>query len=457
MSKPPLGLLTRIRTQIEKDQLEPIAAELKKAQPYDAAWCVSRLPVEDRVRIFTSLDPLQGARIFQEMDLTRQTEILNLGRLPGMVKLVQHMDSDEMADVLGSLDPIEKVRWLSTLPQQELSEAESLLAYPPDTAGGMMAKEFLSVPATLTVGEVASRLQKLASNYENVRVSYVYVVEEAGKLEGVLPLRNLILTPKETPVREFMLKDVATIADTASKREVAELFRERNLLALPVVNSDRRLVGVITSDDVMDVIQELADEELLKLAGVSREESRESPLWKIVHRRLSWLTVNIFLNLAAASVIAFYEDTLSAVIALAFFLPIISDMSGCSGMQAVAVSVRDLALQKLLPADYFRVLQKELMIGLINGLVLGTIIGIVAFLLKGVAMLGVVVALALWINTVIAVSFGGVVPLLIKRFKFDPAIASGPVLTTLTDIMGFFILLSLATLWLPLLTHGRGS
>ena len=452
MSKPPLGLLMRLRTQLQKSNWEQLGPQVQQADPYDVAWCAVRFPIEDQVRILSSVDPALGARILQEMELSRQTEILSLGRLPALVKIVQHMDSDEMADVLGSLDPIQKIEWLSTLPQKELIEAESLLAYPPDTAGGLMAKEFVSVPIHLTAGEVASRLQSLAENYENLRVTYVYVTDDKGHLKGVLPMRDLVLKPKEAPVENLMVKDVAVIPDTASKREVAEFFRQRNLLALPVVNSDHRLVGVITSDDVMDVIQELADEELLKLSGISTDESRESPLLKIVRRRLSWLTVNIFLNLTAASVIAFYEDTLSAVIALAFFLPIISDMSGCSGMQAVAVSVRDLALQKILPHDYWRVLKKEFWVGLLNGLALGTIIGLVAFLLKGIPMLGVVVALALWLNTIIAVSFGGIVPLLLKYGKFDPAIASGPVLTTLTDIMGFFILLSLATAWLPWLT-----
>lgn len=442
----------RLRTQLEKNKIEGIKSQVEDADPYEVAWCVSRFPVEDQVRVLSSVSAEKGSRIFQEMDLRQQTEILRLGRLPSMVGVVQHMDSDEMADVLGTLDPIQKVEWLATLPEQELSEAESLLAYPPDTAGGLMAKEYVAVPVHMNAGKVASRLQALAKDYSSYKVTYVYVLDDHGKLKGVLPIRDLVLKPKETPIKDFMVRDVVTLPDTASKREVAELFRQKNLLALPVVNSENRLVGVITNDDVLDVIQDLAAEELLKISGVSKEESRESPLFRIVKKRLSWLTINIFLNLTAASVIAFYEDTLSAVIALAFFLPIISDMSGCSGMQAVAVSVRDLALQKILPRDYWRVLRKELFVGLINGMALGAIIGLVAFLLKGIPMLGVVVMLALWINTIIAVSFGGVVPLMVKSFKFDPAIASGPILTTLTDIMGFFILLSLATAWLPWLT-----
>ena len=452
MSKPPLGLLMRMRAQLQKNDMERLRHHIEKADPYDVAWCVARFPLEDQVRSLTSVPPQKGAKIFQEMDLEKQSDILRLGRLPRLLKLVQEMDSDELADVLGNLEPIQKVEWLGSLPERELVEAESLLAYPPDTAGGLMAKEYVAVPSNLTTGEVASRLQTLASDYEKFKVTYVYVVDARENLVGVLSLRDLVLKPKSTPVTDILIEDVSTLPDTASKRDVAELFRTRNLMALPVVNAAGRLVGVITSDDVMDVIQELSEEDLLKLSGVSKEETRDSSVGKIIRRRLSWLTINVFLNITAASVIAFYEDTISAVIALAFFLPIISDMSGCSGMQAVAVSVRDLALQRIIVRDYWRVLSKELVVGLINGMVLGIIIGVVAYLLKGIVMLGVVVALALWINTILAVSFGGLIPLLVKYARFDPAIASGPILTTLTDIMGFFILLSLATYWLPLLT-----
>jgi len=238
---------------------------------------------------------------------------------------------------------------------------------------------------------------------------------------------------------------------TATKREVAELFRERNLLALPVTTPEGKLAGIITADDVMDVIQELANEELLKISGVSSDESREVSIWQTLRRRFWWLSANIVFNLISASVIAFYEDTLARVIALAFFLPIISDMSGNAGMQAIVVSIRDLALNRILPRDYFKVIRYEAIVGFMNGLALGIIIGLIALIMKGIPMLGVVVALSLWINTVISVVVGGSLPLFLKWLKFDPASASGPIVTTVTDMMGFFTMLSLATHWLPYL------
>lgn len=319
MSKPPLGLLQRLRTLLQKNDSSVLTQIVEMAVPFDVAWCLNRFRVEDRVQVLSSVSPQRAVKIFNEIDLEQQVEILKLGRLPSLTKIVALMDSDDLADVLGKLEPTEKVAWLGTLPAQELHEAESLLAYPPDTAGGLMAKEYISVPEHLTAGEVAARLQSLASSYENLKTSYVYVINKEGILTGVLPMRDMILKPRETPITSFMVKTVATVPDVTPERDVAQTFRDLDLLALPVVNSQQKMVGVITSDDVIDVIQELAQEEMLKISGVSADETRESPLKKIIQKRLSWLSVNIFLNLTAASVIAFYEDTLSAVITLAFF------------------------------------------------------------------------------------------------------------------------------------------
>lgn len=451
MSKPPLGLLQRLRALVLKNDLDKVKAQLEGAQPYDAAWALSRFSVEERVEMLSPLDPAIGAKIFQELPLSSQTEILRVGRLPALVEIVQRLDSDEAADVLGTLDPVEKERWLATMPSEEMTEAQSLLAYPADTAGGLMAKEYVSVPVSLTAGEVVRRLQTLAPTFEHLKVTYVYAIDEQGVLKGVLPMRDLALRPGATPVSTILVTDVATMPVTAAKRDVAELFRERNLLALPVVTEESKLVGVITADDVMDVIQELADEEMLKISGVSLEESREVPVSRTISRRFGWLSVNILLNLVAASVIAIYEETLAQVIALAFFLPIISDMSGTSGMQAIVVSIRDLALQRILPRDYFRVLRYEARVGAVNGLGVGIIVGLVAYFMKGIPMLGVVVVLALWLNTVVAVAVGGILPLFLKKMKFDPATGAPPILTTVTDMMGFFLLLSLAKHWMPYL------
>jgi magnesium transporter len=296
-------------------------------------------------------------------------------------------------------------------------------------------------------------IERNADQYADYNIQYTYVVDSDARLVGVLPLRNVILARRATPVREVMITDPIAVLDTATLDEVRLEFREHPFLGYPVVDTQRRLVGVIEASDVAKADIEEADKRYRQSQGiVGGEELRSMPLILRSRRRLAWLSANIVLNIAAASMIAIHQDTLEAVIALAVFLPIISDMSGCSGNQAVAVTMRELTLGVTRPRDAVRVLFKEVSLGLINGSALGLLIGGVAYLWKGNLFLSGVVGISLAINTVIAVCIGGLVPLLLKRFKADPALASGPILTTVTDMCGFFIVLTLASMVLTSLT-----
>jgi magnesium transporter len=237
----------------------------------------------------------------------------------------------------------------------------------------------------------------------------------------------------------------------ATLSELRDIFNDHPFLGVPVVNENNILIGVVLRDALAEAELEHAEADVQKLQGVVNEELRSMPTLLRARRRLSWLTVNIGLNIIAASVIALYEETLAAVIALAIFLPIVSDMSGCSGNQAVAVSLRELSLGVARTTDLLHVWLKEAAVGVINGLALGVLIAFAAWMWKGNPYIGVVVGVALALNTLVAVSIGGTVPLALKRFNVDPAIASGPMLTTITDMFGFFLVLGLATLMLPLL------
>jgi magnesium transporter len=249
-----------------------------------------------------------------------------------------------------------------------------------------------------------------------------------------------------------MKREPITVEDLSPLVDLEEFFDKYPFLAAPVTDHEGRLLGVVTREDVHEAVGERADDMYLKSQGiVGGEELRSMPLMRRSSRRLSWLSINIVLNVIAASVIAYYEDTLASVIALAVFLPIISDMSGCSGNQAVAVTMRELTLGLVKPSDYFHVWIQEIKVGVINGLALGTLIAVLAFVWRGNPYLGVVAGGALAMNTTVAVSIGGLVPLLLKRLKMDPALASGPILTTVTDMCGFFFVLSLATFMLPYL------
>jgi magnesium transporter len=316
-----------------------------------------------------------------------------------------------------------------------------------------MMTEYLSYPESVRAISVLDDLASREREYALYNVQYLYVVRRNGRLTGVLRLRDLVHADRNARLRQLAVP--ATVIDASSDLvQLHEFFETHNLSAVPVVDADMRLLGVVRAIDVTEAIAERDAADRLKSQGiVGGEELRSMPLMTRSKRRLSWLSVNVLLNLMAASVIAFFEDTISAVVALAVFLPIVSDMSGCSGNQAVAVSMRELTLGIVRPADVVRVWLREVSVGLINGLVLGTLLALAVWAWRGNIWLGLVVGVALALNTVVAVSVGGVVPLVLRGIRVDPAIASGPLLTTITDMVGFFFVLGFATLMLPLLVQ----
>jgi magnesium transporter len=338
---------------------------------------------------------------------------------------------------------------------EEASATRALREFPDDVAGGLMTIEYLAYREDTTVADVLADLRANAEKYQDFVVQYVFVTSKEHQLVGVLRLRDLLFARQDRVVRDLMTSDPLTILGTASLDEVRAFFDRHTLYGVPVVDDGGHLVGMIRRAAVSDALAERSDAAYLKTQGiVGGEEFRTMPLLHRSRRRLTWLSVNIMLNVIAASVIAIYQDVLAAVIALAVFLPIISDMSGCSGNQAVAVSMRELSLGVLRPSEVRRVWLKEISVGWINGLALGLVIAAVAWAWKGNPFLGLVVGAAMMLNTVVAVSIGGTVPLVLRRLGVDPALASGPILTTVTDMCGFFLLLSMASALLPLLSGG---
>jgi magnesium transporter len=326
------------------------------------------------------------------------------------------------------------------------TEVRALAHYPDHVAGGLMITEYLEVGEDETVGATLDRLVVNAEDSDDHFSRYVYALSPLGRLVGVAAASELAAVPRSRRVADVIVPPLFTGADTGLD-ELREFFEAHPIAAVPVVDPRGRLLGVVRRTAVLDAIAERTEREMLRMRGiVGGDEVRSLPTRTRSRRRLSWLSINIFLNIVAASVIAIFIDTLDQVIALAVFLPIISDMSGASGNQAVAVSMRELSLGLVKPYEVARVWLKEITVGLINGTALGVLIGIVATLWDGNAWLGVVVGVTLALNTLIAVSVGGTVPLVLKRLGVDPAVASGPILTTVTDICGFFLALSFASL-----------
>jgi magnesium transporter len=410
---------------------------------------MSRLGPEEQRLIMARVSPESAAEFIEYIPNEPAAELLSDLNPEVAASIVSELDSDDAADVLAELEEEDLEEILRFMDERDAGEARQLLAYDEDVAGGLMMTEFFSYPRAFRAGAVLQDLARREEEYELHNVHYIYVTGRGKKLLGVVLIRDIVFAAPSVRLGEIV-RPAVSVRDSTPLDELENLFDENHFTAVPVVDVETRMLGVVHRRAVYDAVAERAESEHLKSQGiVGGEELRSMPTTVRSRRRLSWLSLNIVLNIIAASVIAQFQDVLSAVIVLAVFLPIISDMSGCSGNQAVAVSMRELSLGVIKPADFYYVWRKEAVVGVINGIVLGLLIAAVAWVWQGNPWLGLVVGLALSVNTLVAVSIGGTVPVVLKALKIDPAVASGPILTTITDMCGFFLLLGTASLLLP--------
>lgn len=421
--------------------------------PGEKARLLSRIEEDEQARLLQLLGSENAASLLDDLSDVQAIDILEDLPAEHAAAIIDEMPSDHQADLLGDLDQERAEAILQEMDPAEAQDARELLEYEENTAGGLMITEYLSYVDTLAVRDVLEDLRLHGESYSDYDVQYAYLTTADAVLVGVLRLRDLLLSSPERPIRGLMIADPLHVAAETPLEDLVHFFHEHHFLGVPVVDSEMRLVGVLRRLAVEEAAGDRANETFLRVSGhVGDEELRTMPLHRRSLRRLSWLSANILLNVVAASVIAMYQETLQAAIVLAVFLPIISDMSGCSGNQAVAVSIRELTLGLVKPYEFWRVLGKEASVGLLNGLALGLILGGISYLWKGNVYLGLVVGAAMMLNTLLAVSLGGLIPLALKALKADPALASGPILTTVTDMCGFFLVLSFASAVLPHLT-----
>ena len=442
-----------------EESWETVAALMGEGQNQAVADFIESLPHDELPRLVSRLDQAecgalmevlpasQAADVLEELPEAQAAEIMSHMAAGAAAEIVEEMAVEEQAELLRELGERRAEAILNELDVEESTNLRERIDYHPESAGALMSGTFLSFSEHMTVGGLLRDLDDHADRYSDLEVQYAYVTAGDGGLTGVLPLRDLVLTPRGTKLEQVMIRGPVSVAAAAPLEDTSALFDHYDFVGVPVVDGNRRLVGVLSRDAVSEAMEKRSRKTFLKISGiVGGEELRSLPLKSRAIRRLAFLCPNIILNVVAASVIALYQDTLEAVIALAVFLPIVSDMSGCSGNQAVAVSIRELALRLIRPSDALRVFLKEGALGLINGVVVGTLLGAVAFLWKDNIYLGLVVGGALTLNTLVSVLLGGLVPLLLRALRIDPALASGPILTTVTDMCGFFFVLSFANL-----------
>ncbi len=432
------------------DSPDALSEALDSLGSGEVARALAHMSHEDQQRLLHAVGPELAADVLEQLSRAQAVEIIEQLEPAAAAAILAELPLQAEADILRDLDDAAEV--LARLPADEAEELREISRWDDDVAGGLMEVEFLAVEGSTTVEGLVARLRSEAKEFREYEVQYVYVVDDQGHLEGVLPLRAVLLAPAGSLTRDLMIPHPLLVEANVQLEDLVEVFDAIRYFALPVVDNGE-LVGVLRRAVVMEAQgEELAQEQLRAAGIVGGDELRSMGLGTRAFGRLRWLTLNIGLNVVAASVVAYYQDTLQSVVALAIFLPIISDMSGCSGNQAVAVSMRELSLGVATPRDILYVWGKELAVGLVNGGTLGLLLGVLGALWVGNPWLGLVAGGALALNTLVAVSIGGTVPLLAKRFGFDPALASGPLLTTITDVCGFALVLGMATMLLPRLT-----
>jgi magnesium transporter len=450
LSRKPTGTLmndvqlTHFVDLLRSRNAKGLAELLTSLPPGEAKRLVTRLDVAAQAQLFSLLPLADAALLLQELPIAQAAEVLLHLPVERAADLSAAFPSNEQADLVGELkseaEPI-----LAALPFEVAQRVRKLSEYHAETAGGLMIAEYLVFPEFALVEDAIEDLRTNAAKYSRLQAQYAYVVDAMQRLTGVLRLRDLLLVERNTPLREIMTRDPLRVRADTPLDDLLRLFDRHPYFGLPVVDSADRLLGVALATDVEEGLAERSDRRMLLASGVwSGEEYRSMNYRSRVMRRLPWLAVSLLLSLAAASVIGWYEETLTAAIALTVFLPVISGMGGNSGNQALAVSIRELSLGLVQPREVLWVAGKEAIVGLINGIILGLAIAAVCLAWQRDLNLSFVVGVAIALNMLIAACLGGILPLALKRWKLDPALASGPTLAAVTDLCGFLVALVLA-------------
>ena len=440
-------LLETLVIQAELGQDELVRAGVAMLHPADIAELLDALEEPElKQRIFTALAPDLASEVFSFASPLTQEELTQELSNAALGDIVERLDSDDAVDLLATL-PKEQVRAvLDQVPQELSAEMAQLLRYPADTAGGIMQTEHVEVPEGVTVTQA---IEMIRSHIEEVPdIHNVFVVDGARHLVGILPLRKLILARPDEPVEKAMDRQVISARVDLDQEQVAQLFKRYDLVSLPVVDAQGILLGRITVDDVVDVLEEEATEDIYKLAGLSGEDTVFDSPRESIRRRLPWLGLNLLTTTLSASVISFFEGTIQSVAIAAAFMTMVAAQGGNAGIQTLTVIVRGLALGEVNLSHTKRVLLKELLVALGNGLILGAAAGVIAYLWKGQPLLGVVLMLALLVNLVVAAFIGSVTPFTLRWLGIDPAVASNVFVTACTDLCGFLSFLGILTLFL---------
>ena len=439
------SLLRSVLEHLEYGRIEEIRAVVHDLSPAGVAYLLEQVNPEARTQLVGILKRDLDPETLVELDADVRDEVLEAMEPSDIVEAAHELDTDDAADILEDLPDEERREVLAALPADERAAIEETLAYPEYTAGRLMQRGLVAVPGAWTVGQVIDHCREASDLPDDVYD--LFVIDEQRRLMGSVALGRMLRTKRPVPITEIMDPDIPSIPVTAEQEEVAHIFRDQNLVSCPVVDSSHRLLGVIMVDDVLDVIDEEAEDDLLKMGGV-REDDVHAPMVRTARQRFWWLLVNLGTALLASAVIGQFEEELQKIVALAVLMPIVASMGGNAGTQTVTVAVRALAMGELTIANITRFVVKEAFVGGANGLVFALILGVITWAWFHDPRIGLIIAAAMVINLVCAALAGTLIPLGLQRAGVDPAVSSTVFLTTVTDVVGFLAFLGLAAVFL---------
>ncbi|SDJ86693.1 magnesium transporter [Sediminibacillus albus] len=441
----------KIQDALFNEQIDQFRAEFLELHPYDQAKIFETQSEKVRMQIYSYLSSEEIADVMENIDIDDIEPFFSEMTPPFAANVLAEMSTDDAVDILNELDKNKVASFLTIMDKEAAGEIKELLHYEEKTAGSIMTTEFVVLNANLTIKEAMRHLRKEAPEAETIY--YTYVIDNQKRLVGVLSLRDLIIAEGDWLVSEVMSDRVVSVPVGEDQEEIAQMMRDYDFLALPVVDFQNHLLGIITVDDIMDVMEEEASDDYSKLAGISDVDGPDDSAFTSAKKRLPWLIILLFLGMLTASLIGRFEDTLDQVAILAIFIPLIAGMAGNTGTQALAVAVRGIATGEFEKQGKWKMIGREAGTGLITGTCCGVLITLIVYFWQGDIFLGLLVGISIMATLIVATIAGSLIPILMHRLKVDPAVASGPFITTINDIISILIYFGMATAFMNLLLH----
>lgn len=439
-------LILELMELIEQNDFDSIKSWLDTIHPVDLAEILTELDDVEILTVYEAMDYEQVAEMIEVADEDAQPRLLKLLDLDEIIHVFSFMSADDITDIMGNL-PIKEIKQLLKMMKEEnAGTIRHLLGYDTETAGGLMTTEYIALKEHYSTTEALLKIKSIGPKTEIIET--IFVIDDAKHLVGTVDLRDILVAPDHQPLKEITDYNIISVLPGIDQEEVAQMVSKYDLTVLPVVNRKGVLLGIITVDDVIDVIEAENTEDMFKMVGISEDENVINPVGSSIRKRLPWLSVNLITAFFASFTIGLFENTIAQVVTLATFLPIVAGLGGNSGQQTLAVMIRGLALGEIDYKNSREILGKEILIGFANGAAIGLLTGLLAYVWRGNPYLGLVIFLAMIANMVIGALVGSLIPLGLKSLGVDPALASSIFLTATTDTFGFFVFLTLASIFL---------